>query len=278
MLTDHVWMTPGDSGGGETEYDVDTRAELFWEAQGGSIVYQGRDMHILSAVNLRINGKHVRLTALPGLPAFWLSAGSRTPQWARLGCARAARLWQFCTCQGNHHKMRRFRSPFPLHPLGGRRAADPSHQELATGAAFVIGTPQSFCCREGDGMLVWEGAVGKPMHVEYSACEWVNPYLEKGVWVLQARFLDSCAQQLTPNTQAAPLLPRQVVAYEGVTLLPAMVCMRMWRLCASSQVVGRQYRWGGCGFTLRITCTQQHSTPLLVNFPRKPVVSSVCVA
>ena len=25
----HVWMTPGDSGGGETEYDVDTPAELF---------------------------------------------------------------------------------------------------------------------------------------------------------------------------------------------------------------------------------------------------------
>ena len=38
---DHVWMTPGDSQGGETEYDVDTRAELFSEAQGGRIVYQG---------------------------------------------------------------------------------------------------------------------------------------------------------------------------------------------------------------------------------------------
>ena len=60
---DHVWVTPGDSGGGQTEYDVDARAELFWEAQGGRIVYEGRDMHIMSAVNLRINGKHVRRSA-----------------------------------------------------------------------------------------------------------------------------------------------------------------------------------------------------------------------
>ena len=34
---------------------------------------EGRDMHIMSAVNLRNNGKHVRrLTDLPGLPAFRL--------------------------------------------------------------------------------------------------------------------------------------------------------------------------------------------------------------
>ena len=58
------------------------------------------------------------------------------------------------------------------------------------------------------------------MQVEYIACEWVNPDLEKGVWVLQAGFLDSSAKQPTPKTQAAPLLPRQVVAYEGVTPLP----------------------------------------------------------
>ena len=37
----------------------------------------------------------------------------------------------------------------------------------------------------------------------------------------------------------------------------------MGRLCAACLVVGRQYRWGGCAFTLRSTCTQKHSTPLL---------------
>ena len=35
---DHVWATPRDSAAGETEYDSDTRAELFWGAQGGRIV------------------------------------------------------------------------------------------------------------------------------------------------------------------------------------------------------------------------------------------------
>ena len=64
------------------------------------------------------------------------------------------------------------------------------------------------------------------MKVEYTVCESVNPDLEKGMWVLQAGFLDSCAQQLTPKTQRAPLLPTQAVAYEGVTLLPAIVRRR----------------------------------------------------
>ena len=57
-------------------------------------------------------------------------------------------------------------------------------------------------------MLVCEGAMGKLTQPEYTACQWVNPDLEKGVWVLQAGFLDSCAKQLTPKTQAATLLPR----------------------------------------------------------------------
>ena len=61
------------------------------------------------------------------------------------------------------------------------------------------------------------------MQVEYTACEWVNPGLEKGVWVLQAGFLDSCVQQLIPKTQAAPLLPTHAVTYEGVTMRRAMV-------------------------------------------------------
>ena len=72
---DDVWVTPRDSGGGHTQCDVDTRAELFWEAQGGRIVYQVRDMHIMSGVNLRINGKHVRRSAdrlarTAGIPAI----------------------------------------------------------------------------------------------------------------------------------------------------------------------------------------------------------------
>ena len=33
----HVWVTPRDSGGGETAYDVDTCGTLFWGAQGGVI-------------------------------------------------------------------------------------------------------------------------------------------------------------------------------------------------------------------------------------------------
>ena len=58
-----MWLTPRDSGAWETEYDVDTRAKLFREAQGGRIVYHGCDMHITSAANLCINGLHVRLSA-----------------------------------------------------------------------------------------------------------------------------------------------------------------------------------------------------------------------
>ena len=38
---DHVCVTPRDSGGGETEYDVDTRIELFWEAQRGVLCVTG---------------------------------------------------------------------------------------------------------------------------------------------------------------------------------------------------------------------------------------------
>ena len=225
---DHVWATPGDSGGGQTEYDVDTRAELFWEAQGGQIVYEGRDMHIMSAVNLRINGKHVRRSAdrlarTAGIPAV---RGGPEPTMG------PAQLWKGCPFVAilnlpvQPAQSAPFLLTFTSALIGGQTVTDPSHQELATGAAFVIGMPQRFVCREGDGMLVWEGAGGKLMQVEYTACEWVNPDLEKGVWLLQAGFLDSCAQQLTPRTQAAPLLPRGTVAYEGVTLLPAMVCRR----------------------------------------------------
>ena len=80
---EHVWSTPGDSGGGETQYDVDTRAERFWEAQGGRMAYQGRDMHIMSPINLRINGKHVwrsadRLARTADIPAVRGGGGAQS--------------------------------------------------------------------------------------------------------------------------------------------------------------------------------------------------------
>ena len=65
--------------------------------------------------------------------------------------------------------------------------------------------------------------MGKFVQVECVACEWVNLDLEEGGWVLQAAFSDRCAQQLVPKTLAATVLPREATAYEGVTLLPAMV-------------------------------------------------------
>ena len=277
---DHVWVTPGDSGGGQTEYNVDTRAELFWEAQGGRIVYEGRDMHIMSAVNLRINGKHVRRSAdrlarTAGIPAV---RGGPEPT---IG---PAQLWKGCpflailNLPGQPAQSAPFLLTFSSALIGGQTFTETYHRELATGAALVIGMPQRFVCGEGDGMLVWEGAGGKLMQVEYTACEWVNPDLEKGVWLLQAGFLDSCAQQLTPRTQAAPLLPRGIVAYEGVALLPAMVRRR------DGEVVCRV---PGCGKTLPLGRMRIHIAfhlhsetlhPLAVAFAGSPAVSSACGA
>ena len=241
---DHVCVTPGDSGVGQIEYNVDTRAELFWEAQGGRIVYEGRDMHIMSAVNLRINGKHVRRSAVrlartAGIPAV---RGGPEPT---LG---PAQLWKGCpfvailNLPGQPAQSAPFLLTFSSALIGGQTVTDPSHQELATGAAFVIGMPQRFVCREGDGMLVWDGAGGKLMQVEYTACEWVNPDLEEGVRLLQAGFLDSCARQLSPRTQAAPLLPRGTVAYEALRCCLQWFVGGMGRLCAACLVVGRHYR------------------------------------
>ena len=42
---------------------------------------------------------------------------------------------------------------FPSTLLVGSNLLPPSHQELSTRAAFVIGMPQIFSCR--DGKLVW---------------------------------------------------------------------------------------------------------------------------
>ena len=192
-------------------------------------MYQGRDMHIMRAANPRINGKHVRrlvdhLAKIAGIPHPQVRVTVR-----HNGTMGPAQLWKCCpfvailNLPGQPPQSAPFLLTFSVALIGGRSVTDPSHQDLSTGAAFVIGMPQRFFCREGHGMLIWEGAAGKLMQVEYAASEWVNPHLEKGVCVLQAGFFDSCAQQLTPQTQVAPLLPRQAVAYEGVTLLPAMV-------------------------------------------------------
>ena len=229
---DHVSMTPRDSGGAETQDHVDTRAVLVWEAQGGRFVYQGRHMHIMSAVNLRMTGKHVhrsadRLAKAAGIPAVGgVPEPTMGPAELLKGCPFVAIL----NLPGQPPQSAPFLLTLSFAPIGGPSVTDPSHQEPSTGAAFVIGMPERFSCREGDGMLVWEGAVGKLMQVVCTACEWVNPDLEKGIWVSQAGFLDSCAQKLTPKPQAAPLLPRQAVAYEGVTLLPSMVRRRDWEV------------------------------------------------
>ena len=63
--------------------------------------------------------------------------------------------------------------------------------------------------------------MGKQVQVKYGACEWVNPDLEEGIWVVQVGFLDSCAHQLIPKTQSA-VLPREATAYEGVTAQPQL--------------------------------------------------------
>ena len=202
---DHVRTTSGDIGGGETEYDVDTHAERFGEAQGGCIVQHGRDMHILSAVNLRINGKHVRRSAdclarTAGIPAV---KGVPEPTMGPAQLCKGYLFVAILNLPGQPRQSAPFLLMFGSAVIGGRSVTDPSHQELGTGAAFAIPTPQRFFCREGDGIRVWEGAVDKLMQVEYTACEWVNPDLEMGVWVLQAGFLDSCAQQPTPQNTSS---------------------------------------------------------------------------
>ena len=158
---DHMWATPGDSGAGETGYDVDTRAELFWEAQGGRILYQGRGMHIMSAHNLRINGKLVRRSAdllarTAGIPAAsWGPEPTMGPSELWKGYPFVATLnlpWQPLQSAP-------FLRTFSSALLRGGSVTDRSHQELSTGPSFPIGMPQSFSCREGDGTLVWQGAV-----------------------------------------------------------------------------------------------------------------------
>ena len=78
-------------------------------------------------------------------------------------------------------------------PPVGRSVTDPSHQVLSWGAAIVIGMPQRFSCRAGDGKFVWERAAGKLVQVECGACACAKRGLQEGVWVVQARLFDNCA-------------------------------------------------------------------------------------
>ena len=55
--------------------------------------------------------------------------------------------------------------------------------------------------------------------------------------LLQARFLDSCAQLLTSKMQEALLLPTDAIAYEGATVLRAIVMGAMGRLFAACRIL-----------------------------------------
>ena len=42
---------------------------------------------------------------------------------------------------------------------------------------------------------------GKWTHMDYDACEWLHSDRERGVYVVQAVFLDGCGQPLTARKQ-----------------------------------------------------------------------------
>ena len=127
---DHVWVTPGDSGGGEKGYNVHVRTKLFWEVgEGGRIVYQWRGMHIMSAINLRINGKHVRRSAdhlarTAGIPAV---RGSPEPT------VGPSELWKNCpfvailNLPGQPPQNAPFLLTFSSALIGVSGVANPSH-------------------------------------------------------------------------------------------------------------------------------------------------------
>ena len=86
-------------------------------------------------------------------------------------------LWKGCpfvamlNVPGQPSQSARFLFAFSSAIIGGRSVIDPSHQELATGAVFVIGMPQRLACKEGDGKLPRAGAAGNLVEVG-AACEW----------------------------------------------------------------------------------------------------------
>ena len=123
----------------------------------------------------------------------------------------------------------------------GRTIIGPSHRERSTGAAFVIGMPHRFSCREATGGWHGKGQWENLCTWKYAAFDWVNPDLEEGIRVVQAGYLDICTQQPICKTQAAAVLPREATTYEGFTMLRTMVCRR------DGEVVCRVL---GCGKTM----------------------------
>ena len=78
-----------------------------------------------------------------------------------------SQMWNGCplvailNLPGQPYQTAPFLLTFSSALLGGRNVNDPACHELSMEAAFVIGMLHSFSCREGDGKLVQEGAVGK---------------------------------------------------------------------------------------------------------------------
>ena len=106
-------------------------------------MYKGRDMHIMSALNLRINGKHVQrssnlLARSASMPA---TRGGPEPLMGlsqlRKGCSSLAILH----LPGQPPQSARFLMTFSSALIGGSRVANQSHQELTKGAVYVIGMP-----------------------------------------------------------------------------------------------------------------------------------------
>ena len=70
---DYVWSVLGDNGGCEKDYGIDTRVEVFWEVEWGHTTFRVPDMHMVTAVKVRINGRQVkrfadRLARTPIIP------------------------------------------------------------------------------------------------------------------------------------------------------------------------------------------------------------------
>ena len=113
-------------------------------------------MRIMSAVNLRSNGKHVRQSADP----FAKSADIPAVRGGPVPTMGPSQLWKgypfvaILNLPGQPSQSVPFLLTLSSALIGWRSVTDPSHQELSMGAAFVIGMPQRFSCREGDGKLV----------------------------------------------------------------------------------------------------------------------------
>ena len=101
-------------------------------------MYQGRAMHIMSAVNLYINWNRLRRSAdrlarTTGIPAI---RGVPEPT---VGLAQS---WKGCLFVANYippgqpPQSAPFLLTFSFAMIGGRSGTDPSHQELSTGAAL----------------------------------------------------------------------------------------------------------------------------------------------